>query len=76
MYGEQVVAVVELNDDAPWPSEGELIDHVKARLASYKAPRRVRTVLSIERAANGKVDYNRHRSESIDELGDLGAGAT
>ena len=72
-YGEQVVAVVEHNDGGLQPSEAELIDHVKARLASYKAPRRIRTVPTIGRAANGKVDYNRHRSESMDELGDLGA---
>jgi fatty-acyl-CoA synthase len=75
-YGEQIVAVVELKDGSPQPSEAELIDHVKARLASYKAPRRVRTVPTIGRAANGKVDYKRHRSESIDELEDLGAAAT
>ena len=75
-YGEQVVAVVEHDDGALQPSEAELIDHVKARLASYKAPRRIRTVPTIGRAANGKVDYNRHRSESMDELGDPGATAT
>ena len=75
-YGEQIVAVVERNDGFPQPSEAELIDHVKARLASYKAPRRVRTVPTIGRAANGKVDYKRHRSESMDEFGGLGAGTT
>ncbi len=70
-YGEQVMAVVELHpgrSDEP-PAEAELIAHVKEQLASYKAPRRVRTVPTIGRAANGKVDYNRHRSESIDEFG-------
>ena len=44
-------------------------DHVKERLASYKAPRRVRIVSTIGRAPNGKVDYKRHRAESMDELG-------
>jgi 3-oxocholest-4-en-26-oate---CoA ligase len=76
-YGEQVVAVVELHPD--WsgdpPSEAELIAHVKEQLASYKAPRRVRTVPTIGRAANGKVDYKRHRAESIEELGELGVTA-
>jgi fatty-acyl-CoA synthase len=67
-YGEQIVAVVELADGANTPGEGELIDHVKGRLASYKAPRRVRTVATIGRAPNGKVDYKRHRNESIEEL--------
>jgi acyl-CoA synthetase (AMP-forming)/AMP-acid ligase II len=70
------VAVVELIDGASQPSEAELIDHVKARLASYKAPRRVRIVPTIGRAANGKVDYKRHRTESMEELGDLGVTAS
>jgi 3-oxocholest-4-en-26-oate---CoA ligase len=68
-YGEQIVAVVELVPAAPEPAEAELIEHVKERLASYKAPRRVRIVSTIGRAANGKVDYKRHRTESMDELG-------
>ena len=71
-YGEQIVAVVELRDglaEPAGPGETELIEHVKGRLASYKAPRRVRTVSTIGRAPNGKVDYKRHRSESMDELG-------
>ena len=68
-YGEQIVAVVELHDGAAEPAEAELIDHVKERLASYKAPRRVRGVSTIGRAPNGKVDYKRHRAESMDELG-------
>jgi acyl-CoA synthetase (AMP-forming)/AMP-acid ligase II len=68
-YGEQIVAVVELAHDAPVaPAEVELINHVKDRLASYKAPRRVRTVATIGRAPNGKVDYKRHKEESIAEL--------
>ena len=68
-YGEQIVAVVEPADDAIEPSEAELIAHVKARLAHYKAPRRVRCVVTIGRAPNGKVDYKRHRAESMDAMG-------
>ena len=41
----------------------------QGRLASYKAPRRVRVVATIGRAPNGKVDYKRHRAESMEELG-------
>jgi len=73
-FGEEVVAVVELDPDLPAPTEAELIDHVKARLASFKAPRRVRFVDTIGRAPNGKVDYNRHRDESAAEFG-AGAGS-
>jgi fatty-acyl-CoA synthase len=68
-YGEQIVAVVELHPGAVGPAEPELIAHVKDQLASYKAPRRVRSVTTIGRAPNGKVDYTRHRAESMDELG-------
>jgi fatty-acyl-CoA synthase len=78
-YGEQIVAVVEpigagdagdAGDDAvSAPSQAELISYVKERLASYKAPRHVRSVATIGRAPNGKVDYKRHRAESMEELG-------
>jgi 3-oxocholest-4-en-26-oate---CoA ligase len=64
-FGELVVAVVEPVDGL-LPEEGALVDHVKARLASYKAPRRVRVVDSIGRAPNGKVDYGRQRREAAD----------
>jgi fatty-acyl-CoA synthase len=71
-FGEQIVGVIELAavspDGAAPPAEAELINHVKERLASYKAPRRVRVVETIGRAPNGKVDYKRHRAESMEEL--------
>jgi fatty-acyl-CoA synthase len=84
VYGEVIVGVVELEkaqsdgvgpdgvgpDGAPpaAPDETELIAHVKERLASYKAPRRVRVVETLGRAPNGKVDYKRHQTESREEL--------
>jgi fatty-acyl-CoA synthase len=74
VYGEQIVGVIELVDVTadgaapPSPAESEIIKHVKERLAGYKAPRRVRVVDTIGRAPNGKVDYKRHRAESIEEI--------
>ncbi len=68
-YGEQIVAVVEPPEGVEPASEAELIAHVKDRLASYKAPRRVRTVSTIGRSPNGKVDYKRHKAESEEEIG-------
>jgi acyl-CoA synthetase (AMP-forming)/AMP-acid ligase II len=62
-FGEVVAAVVELKPAAAVPTEQELIDHVKGRLAGFKAPKRVRFVESIERSPAGKIDYARHRSE-------------
>ncbi len=61
-FGEQVVAVVEPVPGA-YPDEQALVDHVKARLAGFKAPRRVRLVPTIGRSPNGKVDYRRHQHE-------------
>jgi acyl-CoA synthetase (AMP-forming)/AMP-acid ligase II len=46
--------------------EAELIAHTKTRLASYKAPRRIRFVDSIGRAPTGKVDYARHSAETAE----------
>jgi fatty-acyl-CoA synthase len=68
-YGEQIVAVVEPVEGVALPDEAELIGHVKARLATYKAPRRIRSVPTIGRAPNGKVDYKRHRAESEEAFG-------
>ena len=70
-FGEEVVAVVELaqGSDPDDADADAIIEHVKTRLAGYKAPRRVRFVESIGRAPSGKVDYKRHRRESAESLG-------
>jgi fatty-acyl-CoA synthase len=64
-FGETVVGVVQCRpgQDA---DDQELIDHVRSRLAAYKAPRRIVRVDTIGRAANGKVDYKGLRQEAID----------
>jgi fatty-acyl-CoA synthase len=65
-FGEEIVAVVELapEADAGAVTAEVVIDHVKSRLAGYKAPRRVRFVPTIGRSPAGKVDYARHRTEA------------
>jgi fatty-acyl-CoA synthase len=67
-FGEAVTAVVE-----PKPGdtlvESDLIEHVRAHLAAYKAPKRVLAVETIGRAANGKVDYARWKGYALDALG-------
>ena len=55
-FGEAINAVVELHAGATVEAT-ELIDHVKERLARYKAPKSVRFVPSVGRAVNGKLDY-------------------
>jgi len=60
-FGEAIMAIVE-----PIPGvtavESDLIEHVRAHLAAYKAPKRVITVDSIGRAPNAKVDYARWKT--------------
>jgi 3-oxocholest-4-en-26-oate---CoA ligase len=64
-FGEAMTALVE-------PHVGDVIDeaaliaHVKERLAGYKAPKRVITVDSIGRAANGKLDYRALKERAAD----------
>jgi len=55
-FGEAICAVIEPADGATVSAE-DVIGHVQARLARYKAPRRVITVPSIGRSPAGKVDY-------------------
>jgi len=64
-WGEAITALVEPHA-ADVVDETELIAHVKARLAAYKAPKKVIAVTSIGRAANGKLDYKKLRSDAID----------
>ena len=74
IFGEEIVGVIELAGDGRrraarrTPTEAEIIAYVKQRLAGYKAPRHVRVVDTIGRAPNGKVDYRRHRAESIEDF--------
>jgi 3-oxocholest-4-en-26-oate---CoA ligase len=57
-FGEVVGAVVEPSPGATVDSD-ELIAHVRAKLAAYKAPKHVFVIDTIGRAPNGKVDYKR-----------------
>lgn len=64
-FGQAVTAVVEA--DVTF-DEAAVIDFVKERLAHYKAPRHVLVVDSLDRAANGKVDYQRWAAHAADQL--------
>ncbi|MFN3370741.1 MAG: AMP-binding protein [Sphingomonadaceae bacterium] len=57
-WGQAVTAVVETR--AP-VTEAELIGHVKAHLAAYKAPKRIVFAQRCPRAPNGKADYEAAR---------------
>ena len=63
-WGEAITALVEphAGDTVDGPA---LIAHVKSKLAAYKAPKRVIPVESVGRAANGKLDYKKLKSDAI-----------
>ncbi len=67
-FGEAITAVVEPAPDMVL-DPGELIAHVKAHLAHYKAPRTVLEIDTIGRAPNGKVDYKRMKAFALHTLG-------
>lgn len=63
-FGETICAVVEA-EPGHQPTLDELSEHVKERLASYKAPRHLVVIPSIGRAPNGKVDYKRWKEHAV-----------
>ncbi|HEU5149836.1 MAG TPA: acyl-CoA synthetase [Iamia sp.] len=67
-FGEAITGVVELAPDATL-DEADVIAHVKGKLASYKAPKRVLPIDTIGRAPNGKVDYKRLKAWAGDQVG-------
>ncbi len=67
-FGQAITAVVEPRAGRS-PAGEDLVAHVKAHLAGYKAPKAVVAVGSLGRAANGKVDYKRWTAHAAAELG-------
>jgi 3-oxocholest-4-en-26-oate---CoA ligase len=66
-FGEVICAVVEpAGGSAPAVDETELIEHVRGRLARYKAPRSVVVVDSIGRSPAGKVDYKGVKARALE----------
>ena len=66
-FGERICAVVDTGANTA-PSLAELAEHVRGRLAAYKAPREL-VVAPVVRAANGKVDYKAVRAQALAALG-------
>lgn len=66
-FGQRVAAVVAAQ---PGLVAKDAIDSVKADLAGYKAPRELYVVDSLERAANGKIDYARWTEYATEQTSD------
>jgi long-chain acyl-CoA synthetase len=54
LLGEEIAAVVALNDDARVTGD-ELREYVKERVAAYKYPRRVAIVDALPKGPTGKI---------------------
>ncbi len=67
-WGQSVTAVVELHGGADL-DELAIREHVRARLAGYKTPKRLIAVPRMLRASNGKADYKGVRELALRELG-------
>ena len=57
-WGQRVVAVAQLRLDATMTGP-QIVEQLRAGLASYKVPKQVVLVPSLERGPNGKIDYRR-----------------
>jgi acyl-CoA synthetase (AMP-forming)/AMP-acid ligase II len=69
-FGETVVAVIEPSGVGA-PTESELLEALRPRLAAYKVPRHVFVVRSLGRGPNGKIDQRRWRSEAAERVANL-----
>ena len=63
-FGEAITALVEVDPNVEVDAT-ELIAFVKVKLAAYKAPKQVIFIDSIERAANGKLDYKSLKARAL-----------
>ncbi|MEH6661837.1 MAG: acyl-CoA synthetase [Parasphingorhabdus sp.] len=66
-FGQKVTAVLSIADGASF-DEAELNDHVRSKLAAYKAPRAFILVDEVPRAANGKAGYKAAREIALERL--------
>jgi 3-oxocholest-4-en-26-oate---CoA ligase len=67
-FGEVICALVEPSGDGA-VVETDIIEHVRANLARYKAPRRVIEIATIGRSPAGKVDYKHLKQLAQEHVG-------
>lgn len=67
-FGDAVTAVVQLESEA-LVADADLIGHVNARLAGYKAPRHIVRVDVLQRSPTGKSDYRAALAAALAALG-------
>jgi 3-oxocholest-4-en-26-oate---CoA ligase len=76
-FGQRVTALVQIRPDHAAPSQEDLAEHCRTRVASYKVPRLVFVVPEIRRSPSGKADYpwaSKVASDSMAAATTSGAG--
>ena len=66
-FGQKVAAVLSIADGARF-DEAALAEHVRTKLAAYKAPRAFILVDEVPRAANGKAGYKAAKEIALDRM--------
>ena len=66
-FGERVVAVVSRKPGVPVDDAG-LLGHCREHLAGYKLPKHVLFVNTVQRAPNGKPDYQWAKATALNML--------
>lgn len=70
IYEERVVAIVRLLPDVQAPTEEELTDYVRERLAGFKTPKAVQFVEDFPRTGVGKIQKTELREQFGSVFGD------
>mgnify|MGYP003662498707 FL=1 len=66
-FGQKVTAVLSIAEGASF-DEAALNEHVRSKLAAYKAPRAIVLVDEVPRAANGKAGYKAAKEIALERL--------
>lgn len=66
-FGQMVTAVLSVAEGTSF-DEAELNEHVRTKLAAYKAPRAIILVDDVPRAANGKAGYKAAKEIALERL--------
>ncbi|MFZ4811165.1 MAG: AMP-binding enzyme, partial [Ilumatobacteraceae bacterium] len=66
-FGEAITALVEAHVGSVI-DEAVLVAHVRQHLAAYKSPKRILSIDSVGRAANGKLDYKTLKELAVSRL--------
>lgn len=67
-FGERIVGVISASPGKTI-NEADLLDHARARLAGFKVPRQLVVVDRVQRAANGKADYQWAKQAALTAIG-------